>query len=104
MTRKLIYFVLVVLALLAVPMAADLIINFTVMSITLDDVKELSVTKAETPGDLKAVLTYEMKTDTGTVYKPGSHGIILNPAQKTAMLNFINGTMIPAANIAEGLE
>lgn len=104
MTRKLIYFALGVLALLAVPMTADLIINLTVVPLILGDVVELSITKAETPGDLKAVLTYEMKTDTGAVYKRGSNSQTLTPAQKTAIINVLNNDFIPAANVAEGLE
>ncbi len=92
---------ILVLVLLAIPVMADLIVNFTVVPLVLADVVELSIVSAGS--DLKAVLTYEMKTDSGAVYKRGAHSFILSPAQRTAVLNFINGDAIPAANVAEGL-
>ncbi len=92
-----------VLALLAVQARADLLIDITVVPLVLADVIELSITSAG-GGDLRAVLTYEMKTDTGEVYKRGSNSEILTPAQRTAILNVLNNDFIPAANAAEGLE
>jgi hypothetical protein len=101
MKRRLLILVLVLSA-LAVQARADLIINITVVPLVLGDVIELSITNAG-GGDLRAVLTYEMKTDTGAVYKRGSNSQILTPAQKTAIMNVLNNDFIPAANVAEGL-
>ena len=96
------YLLLVVLALLAAPTVADLVINFTVVPLTLGDVIELSFTRSG--NDLQSVLTYEMKTDTGEVYRRGGNSVLLTGAQKTAIVNYLNNVALPAANAAEGLE
>ncbi len=93
---------ILVLALLAAPIVADLVITVTVVPITIGDVIELSVVPAG-GGQLEGVLTYEMKTDTGEVYKRSSNSEILTPAQRTAIINVLNNDFIPAANAAEGL-
>lgn len=102
MNRKLLYLALGVVGLLAGLVAADLIINITVVPLVLTDVIELSITR-EVSNDLRAVLTYEMKTDTGAVHKQSSHDFILTPAQRTVVLGFLNDSAIPAANVAENL-
>ncbi len=96
------YALILILALLAAPTVADLIINFTAVPIGLADAIELSITPAG-GGDLMAILTYEIKKDTGEVWKSSSHSVILTPPQETAVLQFLNDFMIPAANTAEGL-
>ena len=104
MTRKLALFILAIFALLAVPMAADLIISFTVVPIVLADVIELSIVATDTPGELQAVLTYQMKLNTGEDYERGSHRFVLNGPETTAVLSFLNGSAIPKANAAEGIQ
>ncbi len=102
MIRKLSFFVLAVFAFVAIASTASLFISVTVVPLVMADVIELSVSVADEPGQLQAVLTYEMKTDTGDPYHHGSNMVILSPSQRTAVLAFI-ADLIDDANVAEGL-
>ncbi len=104
MIRKLALFALALFALLAVPLAADLFISFTVVSVTATDLVEIVII-GDGNGGLDAVISYRVLDADGNVYK--ERAVVMFPlsVDDKAKLNaFINTTVLPAVNAAEGLE
>ncbi len=96
-------FLLILILAVAVPIAAQLVVETTVVPVTASELIEISILDDQL-GGLRAVIVYNVLTDTGEEWKPQQVLRFTLDTPDTAQLNgFINATVLPAVNAAEGL-
>ena len=88
---------------------ADKVINTTVVTVTIQDVLEVSIVReydseGVPTGDLLSRSNYQLRDDQGGIFDESRWiDIPLSAGQQTAVQDFVNSAVIPAINAAEGL-
>jgi hypothetical protein len=82
---------------------ADLVVNYTLKTATLQSIKEVSVYRSG--GSIMVSATYEIKDENGIVRIPNGFvdGIALTPTELSTLVTLLSGPVLTAVNDAEGL-
>ena len=80
-----------------------IVVTYTLQAVTATDINQLVVRPGNVAGEIIATGYFDVNDDGGVVREQGSCAVNLNPAQKTALISFINAHIVPAFNAQRGL-
>jgi hypothetical protein len=80
-----------------------IVITYTLQAVTATDMNQIVIRPGNVAGEIIANGYFDVKDAGGVVREQGSVSVNLNPAQKTALISFINANIVPAFNSQRGL-